>query len=303
VNVDATAAYRVCLRITRSRAANFYYGIRLLPEAKRFALSAVYAFARRIDDIGDDPGDPDGKLARLGELRDRLQDAVAAPSGAEVPHSGAVNGDPVLVAVADARRRFDLPVASFQDLIDGVEMDVRGTRYATPDDLVGYCRRVAGSIGRLSVGVFGSQDPERAAQLGDDLGVAMQLTNILRDVREDRLMGRVYLPEEDLLRWGCTPEDLDRGSAGAVALIIGEAERARAWFARGVGVLPLLDRRSAACVAAMSGIYRRILDRIARAPEAVFRERVALPPWEKLYVAMASLAGGGPGNRGIEVVA
>jgi phytoene synthase len=302
VNIEAAAAYRTCLRVTRSRAANFYYGIRLLPEAKRFALSAVYAFARRVDDIGDGPGDPDGKLAGLGELRDRLQDAVAA-SGPLVAPSGGVTGDPVLVAVADARRRFDLPVISFQDLIDGVEMDVRGTRYATPDELVAYCRRVAGSIGRLSVCVFGSKEPERAAQLGDDLGVAMQLTNILRDVREDRLMGRVYLPEQDLLRWGCTAADLDRGSPRAVALIIGEAERARAWFARGVGVLPLLDRRSAACVAAMSGIYRRILDRIARSPEAVFRERVALPPWEKLYVAAASLAGGGPGNRRVEVVA
>jgi phytoene synthase len=309
VNVDAATAYRVCQRITRSRAANFYYGIRLLPDTKRSALSAVYAFARRVDDIGDDPGDPGGKLARLEELRGRLQDAVAAPSGAVISPSGAVaapsgamNGDPVLVAVADARRRFDLPVASLQDLIEGVEMDVRGTRYRTQDELVGYCRRVAGSIGRLSVGVFGSSEPDRAAALGDDLGVAMQLTNILRDVREDRLMGRVYLPEEDLLRWGCTTEDLDRGSPPAVALIIGEAERARSWFARGVGVLSLLDRRSAACVAAMSGIYRRILDRIVRGPEAVFRERVALPAWEKAYVAMASLAGGGAGNRRIEVV-
>ena len=302
MSVDAAAAYRACLGITRSRAANFYYGIRLLPERKRFGLSAVYAFARRVDDIGDGTGAQGHKLSRLGELRSWL-DGISGADDANDAGSARWDGDPVLVAVKDAQRRFDLPVGSFRDLVDGVEMDVRGTRYAAVEDLIGYCRRVAGSIGRLSVGVFGSSEPDRAAQLGDDLGVAMQLTNILRDVREDRTLGRVYLPDEDLARFGCTVEDLDRGTPSAVAVVMAESQRARLWFARGGSVLSLLDRRSAACVAAMSGIYRRILDRIARTPEAVFRGRVALPPWEKLYVAVASLAGGGPGNRTVEVAA
>ena len=172
-------------------------------------------------------------------------------------------------------------------------MDVIGTSYETIDDLVGYCRRVAGSVGRLSLAVFGSDDLERAVPLADALGVALQLTNILRDVVEDRSFGRVYLPRADAESVGCPP-DLS-GPAPKVALLVAlECGRADQWFAEGLQLLPLLDRRSRACVAAMAGIYRRLLARIEREPDAVTRGRVSLPTWEKAAVAARSLAGAQP---------
>ena len=169
--MDLATAYRTCERITRIRARNFYYGIRLLPPSKRRGLCSVYAFARRVDDVGDGPL-PDGeKLGRLDSAR------------ADLLRLGQAGDDPVMFALSDACERFDLPVGALGDLVDGVEMDVRGTRYERFDDLEVYCRRVAGSIGRLSVAVFGPTDREGATALADDLGVAMQLTNILETSR------------------------------------------------------------------------------------------------------------------------
>ena len=280
--MNATDAYAVCTRITRIRAANFYYGIRLLPPDKRRALCAVYAFARRVDDIGDGLLPAEERLARLGRARQSI-DHVAPDSP-----------DPVLVALADACSRFPLPLGAFRELIDGVEMDVRGTTYPRFDDLLVYCRRVAGTIGRLSLAVFGSSDPAAPA-LADDLGVAMQLTNILRDVREDRARGRVYLPAEDLERFGCR-SDLERASREALASVIAfEAARARRWFDRGLALVPMLDSRSAACVGTLAGIYTRVLGKLERHPEAALERRVSLPPWEKAWVAAISL---GAGTRG-----
>jgi len=184
-------------------------------------------------------------------------------------------------------------LTAFADLIDGVEMDVRGTTYPTFDVLEVYCRRVAGSIGRLSVGVFGATSPSAAARLADDLGVAMQLTNILRDVREDLGRGRAYLPLEDLAQFGLPPDLAETGPAGLTSIVRFEVGRAREWFERGLRLLPLLDARSASCVSAMTGIYRRILARLERHPEEVLRRRVSLPPWEKAWVAARSLAGVG----------
>jgi 15-cis-phytoene synthase len=273
------AAERYCMTVTRSRAGNFYYGIRLLPEDKRRALCAVYAFARRMDDVGDGTLPDAEKLALLTRARGDLADVSSRAS------------DPVLAAVGHARERFDIPMDAFVDLIDGVEMDVVGATYDTFGDLERYCRRVAGSIGRLSVGVFGASDRGRAGGLADDLGVAMQLTNILRDLREDRARGRVYLPREDLDRFGCGPDPLRANGEAAKDLVRFECVRAGVWFERGLRLLPLLDARSASCVRAMTGIYRRILARLQREPEAALRVRVSLPPWEKAWVAARSLAG------------
>jgi phytoene synthase len=274
-------AYRACEQITRREAANFHYGIRLLPRSKRQAMCAVYAFARRVDDIGDGKLDERAKLDALDLERARLA-ALANGTG----------GDPVAVALGDALERFDLPLEALDLLIDGVEMDVSGTRYETFDELVVYCRRVAGSIGRLCLAIFGGPhaNGNGVAPLADDLGVAMQLTNILRDVREDREHGRLYLPAEDLRRFGCG--DLSFAPAGAAAdLIRFEAERAGKWFDRGLLLVDVLDARSASCVLAMAGIYRRILERIAREPEEILRRRVSLPAWEKAWLAARSLAG------------
>jgi 15-cis-phytoene synthase len=270
--------YRACVEITRREAANFHYGIRLLPRPKREAMSAVYAFARRVDDIGDGDLDERAKLEALDLTRASL--AALANGG---------DGDPVMVALAHARERFDLPLDALELLIEGVELDVRGTFYETFDELVVYCRSVAGSIGRLCVAIFngpGGRHANGSAALADDLGVAMQLTNILRDVREDRERGRVYLPAEDLRRFGC--ED---PSAASAELIRFEAARAREWFDRGLLLVDALDPRSGACVLAMTGIYRRILERIEREPDEILHRRISLSAWEKAWLAARSLAG------------
>jgi phytoene synthase len=281
--LEVEHAYRQCEQITRREAANFYYGIRLLPRSKREAMSAVYAFARRVDDIGDGSLEPELQLAALAIERE----AVAGVDAGTVD-----GGDPVLVGLAHAHRHFDLPLDALTLLIEGVELDVLGTAYETFDELVGYCRRVAGSVGRLCLAIFAggvSRNGNGAARLADDLGVAMQLTNILRDVREDRERGRVYLPGEDLRRFGCAdvPAVADERST---ALIRHEATRAAEWFDRGLRLVDSLDSRSASCVLAMTGIYRCILDRIARRPDQVFVGRISLPPWEKAWVAARSLA-------------
>jgi phytoene synthase len=290
--MDVAVAYGYCERVTRTEARNFSYGIRLLPPDKRRALSAVYAFARRIDDIGDGSLPAPEKLARLEDARAALGSLMNGSDGR--------SEDPVLAALGDAASRFPIPLPAFGELIDGCSADVRGTEYETFDDLVLYCRCVAGSIGRLSLGVFGAADQAQAEPLADALGIALQLTNILRDIREDHLGGRVYLPAEDLKRFGCTlPADGQPPAPDPfVPLIEFEAERARGWYATGLRLLPMLDRRSAACTAAMAGIYRRLLDRIAAAPAAVLERRISLPTWEKALVATRSLAGGMTGGAG-----
>ena len=277
-------AYRYCEQVVRIRARNFAYGIRLLPPAKRRALSAVYAFARRIDDIGDGNGPAARRLADLSETRAALRRSEPDP------------GDPVLVALHDAAGRYPIPMRAFEELIDGCVADVEGTAYERFSDLEFYCRCVAGSTGRLSLGVFGTSDPATAAPLADALGIALQLTNILRDVREDRLAGRIYLPAEDLERFGCTLELDPHGAftddAGRLsALIRYEAGRARTWYEKGDRLVPMLDRRSAACAAAMAGIYRCLLDRIAADPVEALTTRLSLSRWDKTMVAARSLAG------------
>jgi len=277
--MELTEAYRECERITWSAARNFAYGIRLLPPDKRRGLAAIYAFARRIDDIGDGAMPGPDKIAALEQARRSLGRLGQPPAD-----------DPVLLALADVERNFRVPMAAFGELIDGCVADVRGTSYQTFDDLLWYCRCVAGSIGRLSLGIFGtSHDLDRAAQLADSLGVALQLTNILRDVREDYGNGRIYLPAEDLAKFDC---DLGQPAPpGFSRLVEFEAERARDWYATGWKLLAMLDRRSAACTGAMAGIYRRLLDRIAAEPAAVLRGRVSLSGPQKATVAVRALAG------------
>ncbi|WP_394499647.1 phytoene/squalene synthase family protein [Nonomuraea sp. JJY05] len=276
-------AYRHCEQIMRGQARNFSYGLRLLPAPKRRALSAVYALARRIDDIADGDGPAGRRLARLSAIRGMLDGTAPA------------RHDLVLVALFEAARRYPIPLAAFSDLVDGCAADVRGSTYATFDDLAGYCRCVAGSIGRLSLGVFGADDMEAATPLADALGVALQITNILRDLREDRLAKRVYLPARDLERFGCT---LDVDAYGRfsdpperlAALVRFEADRARDWFATGMRLLPMLDARSAACTATMAGIYRCLLDRIAADPGRALASRLSLTTREKSMVAARALA-------------
>ncbi|GAA0640563.1 presqualene diphosphate synthase HpnD [Kutzneria viridogrisea] len=278
-------AYNQCERITEQQARNFSYGIKLLPRGKRQALSAVYAFARRVDDIGDGQLAGRDKLAELAAVHDQLHD---------LPHYA---DDPVLLALDDAVHRHGLPLSAFDDLIEGCRADVLGATYRTFDQLRRYCGLVAGSIGRLCLAVFSPDRQRRHEELADALGVALQLTNILRDLLEDRRMGRIYLPTEDLDRFGCTLElDQDRqftdGEDPLAALVEYQAARAEEWYAIGLRLLPELDGRSRACCAAMAGIYHRLLRRIALRPWQVVHERVRLPPVEKATVAALALTGG-----------
>jgi len=295
--VNADEAYAQCEQITWEQARNFAYGIRLLPPDKRRALAAVYAYARRIDDIGD--GDlPSGeKTAQLEAARQQVRTLVARVNG----DTAAVldDTDPVLVALADVGGRFQVPLEAFEELIDGCLADVNQATYETFDDLLWYCRCVAGSIGRLSLGIYGATQPERQGKLADDLGVALQLTNILRDVREDFLNNRIYLPKEDLDKFGIEfapfgepePFPSETMQARFANLVEFEANRAREWYGSGLRLLATIDRRSAACTGAMAGIYRRLLERIARNPHAVLEGRMSLPGSEKALVAAEALAG------------
>ncbi len=303
VSPPVLAAYTYCEAVTGAQARNFSYGIRLLPPGKRRAMSALYAFSRRVDDIGDGPLGPAAKEERLAGARTLLgrirRDAVAED-----------DTDPVALALSHAAHEYPLPLDALDELIDGVLMDVRGRTYGTWEELREYCRCVAGAVGRLSLGVFGTgtatgADPgagdldgarhsTRAAEYADTLGLALQLTNILRDVREDAGSGRSYLPAEDLDKFGCSggfPTDSPPAGADFAGLVHFEVRRARTLFEEGYTLLPLLDRRSGACVAAMAGIYQRLLDRIAHDPLAVLKGRVSLPPREKAYVALRGLSG------------
>ncbi|MET7619298.1 presqualene diphosphate synthase HpnD [Streptomyces sp. NPDC005408] len=291
VSAPVQAAYTYCEAVTGQQARNFAYGIRLLPTDKRQAMSALYAFSRRVDDIGDGALAPEAKLNRLEGTREVLERIRLGTVDED-------DTDPVAVALTDAARRFPLPLAGLDELIDGVLMDVSGQTYETWDDLKVYCRCVAGAIGRLSLGVFGTQPGargvERAAEYADTLGLALQLTNILRDVREDAANGRTYLPADDLAKFGCSTgfhTAIPPAGSDFAGLVHFEVRRARTLFAEGYRLLPMLDRRSGACVAAMAGIYRRLLDRIERDPEAVLRGRVSLPGREKAYVAVRGLSG------------
>jgi squalene synthase HpnD len=286
VQPEVLTAYRHCEQVTRSQARNFSYGIALLPTDKRRALSAVYAFARRIDDIGDGDLPHDDKLAGLQAAR---RDIAALQAGEPAPA-----GDQVLFALRDATDRYSLPLSAFGELIDGCEADVRSVSYPTFDELELYCRCVAGSIGRLSLAVFGSADPAAAAPLADALGIALQLTNILRDVTEDFGNGRVYLPADDLSRFGSALRpggEPPAGQPGMPEVIRFEAERARGWYARGLQLMPMLDWRSAASAGTMAGIYARLLEQISAAPQDALAHRMSLPTRKKAAVAIRSLSG------------
>ncbi|HEX3391335.1 MAG TPA: squalene/phytoene synthase family protein [Solirubrobacteraceae bacterium] len=272
------SSYRHCESLTRQAAGNFYYGIRLLPREKRQATCAVYAFARRVDDIGDGRIAPHEKLDLLDACGRSLQGLTTSSM------------DPVMAALADARARFGLPMDAIEGLLAGVRMDVEGASFQTFDDLLVYCRRVAGTIGQLCLAIFGSSDPARARALADDLGVAMQLTNILRDISEDAERERVYMPREDLDLYRLSADGRFAGGEGQLdAMMRFQARRAGEWFDRGLELVPLLDRRSGACVLAMSNIYRGVLDQIVDDPQSARRQRVSLPIWRKGWVATRSL--------------
>jgi len=274
---EVRAAYEHCRTVARASGSSFYSGMRLLPADRRAELFAIYALARTIDDIADGPLPAEQKLEQLARVRHELAQIDEA------------NG-PVFVAVADAAKRRPIPLDAFAELVEGAELDARGQSIETFGELEHYCRCVAGSIGRLALGVFDVSDRATAASLADELGTALQLTNIVRDVRADEADGRVYLPREDLERFGC--HVTDGRIEGPLELVLAfEAERALERLDRSIGLVKLLDRRSAACVIAMAGSYRLLLRRMAARPQLSMHGRVSLRPWEKGLVLARSVLG------------
>jgi 15-cis-phytoene synthase len=266
--VTSDRAYAEVERLTRKRARNFAYGIMVLPREKRRAIAAIYAFARRVDDIADGDLPPQEKRARLEELRHAL--------------AGEPAEDAMLVALADARQRFPIPEPSLRALVGGGLQDLDQTRYVTFEDLYGYCTKVAGAVGVSCVAVYGSDDVERA----ETLGVALQLINIIRDVREDWRLGRVYLPQDELGSFGVTEDEIAVGRATDRwrALMTFQSERARAYLQDGLGLLRSLDGRSALCVSTFAGIYRATLERIEERGFDVFDGPPQLSALAKLRI-------------------
>jgi phytoene synthase len=278
------AAYSVCRHIARSAAKNFYYGFLLLPHRKRNALSAVYAFMRHADDLSDDPSIPaEQRRAKLDEWMDALRRVVA----------GERTDDPVLFALADSQKHFNIPLDLLEKLVHGTEMDVPAAadgrlprlQYETFNQLYDYCYHVASVVGLVCIRIFGYRDP-RAEKLAEEVGVAFQLTNILRDVKEDAGLGRVYLPREDFARFGVDIQSLTNGSAPASLRPVMEFEalRARGYYRAAEDLLPLIDDDSRAALWTLVEIYRRLLERIIARNYDVFSERVSLSAAEKLRV-------------------
>jgi 15-cis-phytoene synthase len=266
--VTAERAYAEVERLTRQRARNFAYGIMVLPREKRRAIAAIYAFARRVDDIADGDLDPVDKRTRLHEVGAALD--------------GPPGDDAMWIALADARTRFQIPVTALQALVAGGLQDLDQSRYTTFDELRGYCKKVAGAVGVACVAVYGSDDVERA----ETLGIALQLINIIRDVREDWELGRVYLPEDELASFGVSESDIAAGNASPAwhALMTFQAERARAYLQDGLGLLKSLDSRSALCASTFAGLYRATLDRIEQRGYDVFDGPPRLSTLTKLRI-------------------
>ena len=272
-------AYEEVIRITRREARNFAWGIALLPRAKREAVAALYAFARRVDDIADEPGPDSGERRRLLQAcREAVEDLPAS-----------TDGDPVLVALGDAMSRYPIPKSALFDLVSGGLMDVERSRYASWEELREYCRCVAGSVGLMCTAVYGPSDRKAAASRAITLGLALQQINIMRDVAEDWTLGRVYLPEDERRKYGVSEDEIAAGEVGAGwrPLMEHQAERAEGLLADGLELLPLLDRRSALCVRAFAGIYHGLLLQMRERRYDVFSERPGLSALGKVRAVAA----------------
>jgi 15-cis-phytoene synthase len=286
-------AYSVCRSITRSAAKNFYYAFLVLPRPKRQALCAVYAFMRRCDDITDDANSP------LLERRQKLDAWIDAFHRAQF---GQATDDPVLLALTDAQHRYKIPGLLLDQLAYGTAMDVQESpgigeeprtapapqkltvHYRTFEDLRQYCYQVASVVGLVCIRVFGYRDPA-AEPLAERCGLAFQLTNIIRDVKEDAAMGRVYLPEEDLARFEVLPSELRSADSASLRLVLAaEADRAREYYSAGEELIPLIDEDSRPALWVLVTIYRRLLEKMAKRRYDVFSEKVSLTVREKLVI-------------------
>lgn len=283
-------AYAVCRGISRRAAKNFYYGFMVLPSEKRNALSAVYAFMRHADDISDEPGvDPQLKRQKLSEWLD----------SAKAVFAGKATDDPVLMALGDAQKKFKIPAELFEKLVYGtsLDLDIPPASAEAPailcetfEDLKQYCYYVASVVGLVCIRIFGYQDT-KAEFLAEDCGLAFQLTNIIRDIKEDASMGRIYIPAEDLVRSNLTAANFATSVLQDPAQVQQlrpaleyEAERARKYYESAKWLMELIDEDSRAALWVLVEIYSRLLQKITDRNYDVLTERVRLTLWEKLKV-------------------
>jgi phytoene synthase len=283
-----THAYAVCRGIARRAAKNFYYGFIVLPPEKRNALSAVYAFMRHADDIADEPGDPQQKRQKMNEWLE----------AAKAVFDGKPTDDPVLMALGDAQKKFKIPPELFEKLVYGTSLDLEIP--ATPgepavvcetfEDLKHYCYYVASVVGLVCIRIFGYED-SKAEFLAEDCGLAFQLTNIIRDVKEDAAMGRIYIPQEDLERANLSPANFSPAALADPAqgqqlrpALEYEAERARKYYESAKWLMELIEEDSRAALWVLVEIYSRLLKKITERNYDVLTERVRLTTWEKLKV-------------------
>ena len=290
-----TMAYSVCRGITRTNARNFYYAFLVLPKRKRESLCAVYAFMRRCDDIADD------STLRLEARRFKLNTWLDALHQVQ---QGQPSDDPILLALTDTQRRYTIPAGLLDELAMGTAMDVESApenlqtplpadatavpltvQYKTFEDLKVYCYRVASVVGLVCIHIFGYRDPA-AEPLAEKCGLAFQLTNIIRDVKEDAAMGRVYLPEEDLAKFGLSAADLlsNPDAARFRPLLTLEADRAREFYQSGDQLIPYISEDSQPALWVLVNIYRRLLEKIAERQYDVFSGKISLTVSEKLRI-------------------
>ena len=274
-SVSVNEAFSYCQSVTRQRARNFYFAFLSLPPEQRRAIYAVYAFCRGCDDYSDDDIEPRRKVELLEDYRRQLHACLRGePSG------------PVFVALYDVAQRYQIPHQYFDEIIAGVQMDLTVTRYNSFQELYDYCYRVASVVGLICVEIFGYSDPQ-AKQSAIDLGIAMQLVNILRDIKEDSERDRIYLPLEEMRRFGYTESDLFEGLVNEqfVELMKFQAQRARQYFEQGGRMIPMLPTRSRACPAILRGLYSELLNRIEGTHYNVYETRVRLSTPFKLWLA------------------
>jgi phytoene synthase len=264
-----------CEQKAAQSGSSFYYSFRLLAPPRRRAITALYAFCREVDDIVDGVHDPAVAQLKLAWWRQEIARAYAGSAQ-----------HPVAVALTPVVAEFALPQAELQEIVDGMQMDLAHTRYADFTALLAYCHKVAGVVGTLSARIFGYADPATEGY-AHDLGIAFQLTNIIRDVGEDARRGRIYLPQDELARFGVTPSQVLRrdASGGFRDLMAFEVQRANDWYARAIAQLPAVDRKRQRAGIAMAAIYRTLLDEIARDGYRVLERRIALTPLRKLWIA------------------
>jgi len=275
MSVSLEESYALCGRIARKTGKNFYYSFLVMPREKRAAMCAIYAFMRRSDDIADGAGNPAVAMEGLHHWRAQVDAAL----------NGDAAVDPILPALADTVRRYRIAPRYFHELLDGTEMDQTTTRYATFDDLYKYCYRVASAVGLVVLPVFGFKD-EKALVPAEACGIAFQLTNILRDVKEDAQMGRIYLPLEDLRRFGVSEDDImdSRATPQFLELMKFEAARAHGFYEKARPLLDMIDADSRGTLAVMIAIYGGILRKIEESNFAVFDGRIRLSTAEKLWI-------------------